>query len=112
MCTVGIEEATAVCTPLLDEFLGREWSLSDNLIGDNLSFLYGRSVCISNYIAGGVLLVDLNRLWINHFRRVVGLEVLNRSLRHQDQRANYAEGQQNPEQRPGHVHPEIANGFH
>ena len=53
MGAVGVKETAAVGAPLLDEFLRCQRSLGDNLIGDDLSFLRGRPICVGNDVAGG-----------------------------------------------------------
>src|SRR6185437_11669725 len=97
MSAVGIKKPAAVGTPLLDEFLGCQWSLSDELVGHELSFLRSGPIRIDNNAAGGILLVYFNRLRVDQLRGVVGPEVLYCSLRNQHKRADYAERQQNPE---------------
>src|SRR5262245_34115082 len=93
---VGVEEAPAVRTPFLDEFLRGDRPLGDLLLG------YG----LSRRLAVGVRL--LHFLWVNDFGDRVRLQVLRYASGDQQQRAYQAEGQQNPERGARHIHPEVA----
>src|SRR5215510_15116522 len=93
---VGVEEAAAVRAPLLDEFLRSDRPLSDLLLG------YG----LSRRLAVGVGF--LNLLWINDLGYCVRLQVLRHSASDQQQRADQAERQQDPERGARHIHPEVA----
>ena len=68
MCAVGVEETAAIRAPLLDKLLRREWSLSDDLIGDNLCFLHRGPIRVGNDVAVGVLLVHFDCLRIDDLR--------------------------------------------
>ena len=54
----------------------------------------------------------LHLLWLDQFRRVVRVQVLDNALRNKDQRAHDAERQQHPQATANQVDPEIADGLH
>src|SRR6185369_2929918 len=87
MGTVGIKEAAAVGAPLLDELLRCDRPLRDQLPGWSTS------------------------LRIDKLCGVVRAEVLNYSLRHQQQRSDQAKRQQHPKRRARHVNPEVSDGL-
>ena len=96
---VGVEESSSVCAEFLDGFLRGDRPLRDHLVGDGLrgGFPVG---------AGG-----LHGLRIDELGGVVGLEVLDHALRHENQGDQQRRRQQHPEKAPRYIDPEIADGF-
>src|SRR5438270_14036066 len=100
MSAVRIEETTTVRAPFLDDFLRGDRALRYGLLADG----FGRCLAIS---------ADCLRLLrFDQRDGVVRTQVLHDALRHQYQRTNHAEGQQDPQCSPYHVDPEISDGLH
>ena len=89
---VGVEETAAVGAELLDDFLRSDRALRDGLVGHGVHDRL--ALRVHHRLAVWLGLLDLHRF--DQFRRVIGLEVLNDSLRNQHQSSNDAERQQNP----------------
>src|SRR5215469_13845554 len=107
MRTVGVEEAAAVGSELLNDFLRGHWALSNGLLGDGVH--HWLAVGIDRWFAIGTHVWNLLRF--DQRRLVVGPQILHDALRDQNYSCNYADGQQHPQCRPHQVDPKVANGF-
>ena len=107
MRTVRIEKSSAIGAQHLDGFLRSDWALRNGLIGDGI---HHRLAILADHrlsVRAGLLYL----LRLDQFRRVVRFQVLHDPLRNQRQSVNNAHWQQQPQRRPRHVHPKVANRF-
>ena len=111
MRRVDVKETATVSAQLLDGDLRSGGTLSDCLSIDDLSFLRRGPIRIRNNVAIGTLLINLNGLLLDQFRRVVWPEVLHDALRNQHERQDDAQRQKNPERTTHHINPKVSNRF-
>src|SRR5690349_6689631 len=107
MSAVGVKEAAAVRSKLLDNFLRRDWSLRDVLVGDCVH--HWLSIRVNQRLAVRACLLYLLRF---HQRgNVIRLEVLRHSLPHQQQRTNNTSRHEHPQRATNKINPEVAYRF-
>ena len=111
MRRVGVGVTAAIRAEHLDRDLRRHRTLHDVLFGDGLFFHHRLVVSALDRLALVVFLLDLDFHRLHQRRLGVTVEILNHPLRHQKDREDEANGQQ---QVIGHAHeidPEIADGL-
>jgi len=111
MSSVGIREAAAIGPQHLDGHLRGHGPLRDRLGVNFFIFHDGLALRVFHLLTGGVLFDDLNSVRLNHFRRIIGFEILNHSLGDQEDGVEQTDRQKQIEIRPHHVHPEVADGL-
>ena len=97
MRAVGVEKAAAVCSEFFDDLLRSNRALCDGLIRHGIH--HGLAVAVDHRLAVRADLLHLHRF--DQFRRVIRLQVLNNTLRNQDEGTDKTERQQDPQTMSG-----------
>ena len=106
MCAVSVEKSAAIGSEHLDGFLRGHRALRDGLfchgLHDRFAIGADDEFAVCNF---------LHLLRLDQFRRVIRPEVLDYALRHQDNRADNAKGQQYPQRRPRQCRPRNCRSY-
>ena len=108
---VGVHEAAAVRAEHLDRHLRGHGALRDGLGVDPALLHHRVALGVFDDVAVVVFFRNLDGVGVEDPGRVVGLEVLNHALGHQEHGVDDAQGQENVKIHPHEVHPEVADGL-
>src|SRR5215510_4221718 len=107
MCPIGIKEAAAIGTQVLDKLQRRHRSLRNDLLRHLDRLQEGPTARIGDRIAMAVHAGLLITGWLQQRHRLIGLEVHRYALPDEQQPAYERKGQQHPEGRPREIDPKI-----
>ena len=108
---VGVDIAAAVGAEHLDRDLRSHRPLHDGLFGDGLFFHHRFAVGSVDRLAFVILLFDLDLHRLDQRGLGVGLEILNHALRHEKDREDEADRQEQIVSDAHEIDPEVADGL-
>ncbi len=111
MGRVGVGVTAAVRSQHLDRDLGSHRPFRDGLRVDHLRHHDRIALCVLDRVSVRVVLRHLHRFLLDQGGSIVGLEVLDHTLRDQEQRGDQAKGQQQVVGEAHEIDPEIAHRF-